>query len=92
MTILILSIFLIVVFYLSSTINSTIKIITRDVAVDTFIKQEVELSRQDFKDYKINDKMLRSNLFLKFNNYEYNAKIEKGREDIFYKKQEIVKK
>lgn len=88
--ILMLSIFLIVIFYLSSTIKSTIKIATRDLALDNFIKEEVELSRQDFKDYKINDKILKSNLFLKFKDYKYNGKIEKGREDIFYKEQSEV--
>lgn len=82
----IFSIFLITIFYLSSTINSTIKIATRDLEVDFFIKKEVELSRQDFKDYKIDDKILKSNLFSKFNSYKYTSKIEKGRENIFYDK------
>ena len=50
----IFSFLLIIIFYLSSTINSTIKIAARDLEVDYFIKKEVELSRQDLKDYKIN--------------------------------------
>ncbi len=81
----ILSVFLIAIFYLSSTIQSTIKIASRDLEIDSFIKKEVELSKQDFKDYGIDDKILKSNLFSKFKDYNFSTKIEKGREDIFYK-------
>ena len=82
----IFSFLLIIIFYLSSTINSTIKIAARDLEVDYFIKKEVELSRQDLKDYKINDKILKSDLFLKSINLKNDSKIEKGRsENIFLK-------
>lgn len=82
----IFSFLLIVIFYLSSTINSTIKIATRDLEIDFFIKKEVELSKQDLKDYKINDKILKSDLFLKSINLKNDSKIEKGRSrDIFLK-------
>lgn len=82
----IFSFLLIIIFYLSSTINSTIKIAARDLEVDFFIKKEVELSRQDLKDYKINDKILKSDLFLKSINLKNDSKIEKGRsENIFLK-------
>ncbi len=85
-TFLFFSIFLISVFYFSKLLNSDINYISLRLENNFYIKKEVDLSKKDFKDYKIDDKILKSNLFVKFNNYKYSSKIEKGRENIFYDK------